>query len=410
MRSPSLALTILTGAVVATATGVARQNTAPKQLIGHVVKPAELPAPDVSAIKVPSGFRVRRYAEGLGKPRMLAAAADGSLYVTRREPGDVLLLRDRDGDGRADSPVTVARRPQMHGIALDGDRVFLITVKEVYTTARKPDGTFGELKRIVDDLPDGGQHPNRTLALGPDGMLYISVGSTCNACDETTPEAATILRAKPTGESRTIFASGLRNTIGFAWDPATKRLWGMDHGIDWLGDQDQPEELNLIEQGQQYGWPYVYADGRFNPQDEPPGKIPHAQWARMSKPPVLLHTPHSAPMQLAFYSGTAFPERYRGGAFLALHGSWNRLPPSGYEVAYIRFEQGRPVAIEPFASGFLVAQGGNRWGMNGRPVGVAVSTSGELFVSDDLNGVIYAIGYGRAPKGGGNVSDNRFHD
>jgi glucose/arabinose dehydrogenase len=174
----------------------------------------------------------------------------------------------------------------------------------------------------------------------------------------------------------------------------------MDHGIDWLGDDDQPEELNLIEQGQQYGWPYVYADSKPNPQDEPPGKIPHAQWARMSRPPVLLHAAHSAPMQLAFYEGTRFPAAYRGGAFVALHGSWNRLPPSGYEVAFIRFDQGKPVAIETFASGFLTKQGDGAWGVGGRPAGLAVTPAGELLVSDDQNGAIYAIGYGDATKGG----------
>jgi len=374
------------------------QQGQPKQFVSHVVKPVELPPPEPLAIKVPDGFHVTRFATGLGKPRMLAVAADGSVYVTRREPGDVLLLRDRNGDGKAEPPVTVAHRPHLHGIAVDGETVYLATAKEVFTTMRRPDGTFGELRRIIHDLPEAGQHLDRTLAIGPDRMLYISVGSTCNACDETNQENATILRARPSGESRTIFASGLRNTIGFGWDPSTKQLWGFDHGIDWLGDEDPPEELNKIEIGQQYGWPYVYADGKPNPQDEPPGKISHAQWARMSRSPVLTYTPHAAPMQMAFYQGTTFPDRYRSGAFVAMHGSWNRTPPSGYEVAFVRFEQGKPVAIEPFATGFLVKQGDGTWGMNGRPVGVAVAQTGDLLVADDLNGAVYAISYG--PKGG----------
>jgi glucose/arabinose dehydrogenase len=168
----------------------------------------------------------------------------------------------------------------------------------------------------------------------------------------------------------------------------------MDHGIDWLGDDDQPEELNQIQEGTQYGWPYIYANNRENPQDDPPGQISKAQWARMSRPPALTYTPHSAPMQMAFYTATAFPARYRGGAFVAMHGSWNRMPPSGYEVVYIRFKGERPVAIEPFLTGFLVPQSPERWGMNGRPVGVAINPSGELLVSDDLNGAIYAISYG----------------
>lgn len=385
--------------LIATAfAALAGQSKEPREIIGHVLKPTEAPAPDVSRLTVAEGFRVRRFADKLGKPRMLALAPGGGLYVTRRDVGDVLLVRDTNGDGVAEAPVVVARRPQMHGIAVAKDQLFLTTVKEVFIAPLQPDGRLGELKRIIDDLPDGGQHPNRTLALGPDGMLYISVGSTCNACDETGPEHATLLRAKPTGESRTIFASGLRNTIGFAWHPTTGALWGMDHGIDWLGDEDQGEELNEIQQGQQYGWPYIYADSKVNPQDEPPGKIPSEQWARMSKPPVRLYTPHAAPMQMAFAQG-ALPAAYRDGAFVAMHGSWNRQPPSGYEVVFIRFAQGRPVSIEPFLSGFLSKTGPNGWTISGRPVGLVVAPSGELFVSDDLNGIVYVV-TPAAAKGG----------
>jgi glucose/arabinose dehydrogenase len=382
-------LTTLLTVGVALATPAA-QSAPPREIVGHVLKPTQAPPPAVGTLKVAEGFRVRRFAENLGKPRMLALSPDGGLYVTRRDVGDVLLVRDQNGDGAAEAPVVVARRPQMHGIAVAGNQVFLATVKEVFTAERQPDGRLGELKRIIDDLPDGGQHPNRTLALGPDGMLYISVGSTCNACDETGPEHATLLRAKPSGEARTIFASGLRNTIGFGWHPSTGALWGMDHGIDWLGDEDQGEELNEIQQGQQYGWPYIYADSKVNPQDEPPGRIPSEQWARMSRPPVRLYTPHAAPMQMAFARGN-LPAAYREGAFVAMHGSWNRRPPSGYEVVFIRFEQGRPVAIEPFLSGFLTRGGAGGWTISGRPAGLVAAPSGELFVSDDLNGVIYAI-------------------
>ena len=157
------------------------------------------------------------------------------------------------------------------------------------------DGTFGELERIINDLPDGGQHPNRTLGIGPDDHLYISAGSTCNACAETNPESATLLRASKDGTSRTIFAKGLRNTIGFDWQPESGVLWGMDHGIDWLGDEEQVEELNRLEQGKQYGWPYVYGMGEFNPQDHPPEGITLEQWARaLDRAGARLHRPQRA--------------------------------------------------------------------------------------------------------------------
>ena len=155
------------------------------------------------------------------------------------------------------------------------------------------------------------------------------MGSTCNACDETSPENATLLRISPDGKSRRIFASGLRNTIGFGWHPDTGELFGMDHGIDWLGDDDQPEELNHLQRDKQYGWPYVYANGKLNPQDEPPGDMTSEEWARLSTNPVLTYTAHAAPMQMVFYRRDRFPAEYRGDAFVAMHGSWNRGTPSG---------------------------------------------------------------------------------
>ena len=213
------------------------------------------------------------------------------------------------------------RQPRRHARhRVRWSKVYLATVNDVYVADVKPDGTFGELQRIINDLPDGGQHPNRTLGIGPDGMLYISAGSTCNACAETSPESATILRASKDGKSRTIFAKGLRNTIGFDWQPGSGALYGMDHGIDWLGDQEQVEELNKIDQGKQYGWPYIYGKSQFNPQDDPPNGITLEQWAKQSTEPQLGYTAHSAPMQMAFYDGNAFPSEYSGDAFIAMRG------------------------------------------------------------------------------------------
>lgn len=181
----------------------------------------------------------------------------------------------------------------------------------------------------------------------------------------------------------------MRNTIGFDWQPGSGQLWGMDHGIDWLGDEAQVEELNQIRQGHGYGWPYVHGMGEFNPQDNPPSGISLEAWAEMSTDPVLGYTAHAAPMQLAFYDGAMFPE-WHGDAFVAMRGSWNRRPPAGYEVVRIDFERGQPVAIEPSLTGFLV-QDGESWGYLGRLAGVAVAPDGAIFVSDDDQGVIYRI-------------------
>lgn len=370
------------------------QKEAAVRIVGHVLKPAMIePTRDrIEGLKLPAGFSIEVFADRLINPRVLAVSKDGTLYATRRSVGDVIMLKDGDGDGKADTVKTVASRPDMHGIAFDGDKAYLVTVNDIYVTDIMSDGTFGELKRIVDDLPDAGQHHDRTLAMGPDGMLYVSVGSTCNACDETNPESATLLQVKPDGTSRRILASGLRNTIGFAFEPKTGKLYGADHGIDWLGDEEQPEEINLIEAGKKYGWPYIYGAGGKNPQDEPPRGISLEDWAKASEPPVLTYTAHAAPMQMVFYTGSQFPPEYQGDAFLAMHGSWNRNPPSGYEVVRIRFKDGKPESIEPFISGFLVAEG-DKYGAFGRPFGLALAHDGALFIGDDANGVIYRVSY-----------------
>ena len=223
-----------------------------------VFKPNKVPATSerIAQLKAPEGFTVEAFASGLGNARILAVAEDGTVYVSRREEGDVLMLRDANGDGKADAaPVTVANLPQAHGLAVHDGKLYIVTVKELFVGDIQEDGTLGPLTMLLGDLPDSGQHPNRVLEFGPDGMIYLSVGSTCNACNESNAENATILRITPDGESRSIFASGLRNTIGYDWNLDTGELWGLDHGIDFLGDEVQEEELNKIEQASNMAGP-----------------------------------------------------------------------------------------------------------------------------------------------------------
>lgn len=355
----------------------------------------------LAGIKAPEGFEVSVFAAGLKNARIIAVAPDGTVYVSRRDQGDVVMLKDRDGDGKADDAgLIVANRAGAHGLAIRDGKMYIATVKEVFTAPIKADGTLGPLEMLIGDLPDSGQHPNRTLAFGPDGMLYISAGSTCNACNESNPENATLLRVSPDGKSRTIFAQGLRNTIGFAWHPRTGELWGMDHGIDFLGDEVQPEELNKIEPGKQYGWPHIWGAAGVNPQSTPVGDISKAQWKSLSTPMVMGYTAHAAPMQMAFYPGGAFPAEYTGDAFVSMRGSWNRKPASGYEIVRVRFDNGQPQKMETFVSGFLTDGGTTHIA---RPVGLAVARDGALLMSDDANGVMYRVAY-RNPAAGASAA------
>ncbi|MGQ4274719.1 YbhB/YbcL family Raf kinase inhibitor-like protein [Terrihabitans sp. B22-R8] len=372
------------------------------QITGHIIEPKKVDANDerIAGLKVPPGFKVSVFARDVVNPRILAVGEEGQVYASRRFVGDVIMLKDTNNDGVADERQVVANRPNAHGLAIHDGKIYLITVKEVFVANIKSDGTFGEFDRLIDNLPDAGQHANRTIGFGPDGMLYISIGSTCNECQESNVENATMLRARPDGTQRAIFASGLRNTIGFGWHPQTNEFWGMDHGIDWLGDDEQPEELNLIVEGKKYGWPFIYADSKSNPHMNPPADMTLEQWAKTSEVPALTYTAHAAPMQMAFYGADQFPADYKGDAFVAMRGSWNRNPPSGYEVVRIKFENGKPVRFEPFLTGFM-SQNGDNFEQFGRLVGVAVAKDGALLVGDDESGVIYRVSYDKAAADAG---------
>ncbi|MDT0687543.1 PQQ-dependent sugar dehydrogenase [Autumnicola psychrophila] len=368
-----------------------KEGVISEEKVGHIYKPeeTEATASKVNSLSKPEGFKVTKFAESLGEPRMMAVSEAGNVYVTRRE-GDVVMLKDGNKDGKADSREIVVTKEGAHGIAIQDNMFYLITVNDIFKAEINNDGSIGELKKFVENLPDGGQHPNRTIRFKPNEDLFVSVGSTCNACPETREENATMLRVDPATGERMIFAKGLRNTIGFDWHPESGELYGMDHGIDWLGDDDQKEELNKIEEGGNYGWPYVYADGEANKADEPPNNMSWEEYAEKTKFPQMLFTAHSAPMDLIFYRGEMFPSEYRGKALVTFHGSWNRKPASGYKLRTVDFENGEPTRSEDFLTGFLSEDGTSRFG---RPVGLVELHDGSVLFSDDQNGIIYRISY-----------------
>lgn len=393
---PSLAVLLLI------ASPAFAQNEADKSVTAgygvNVFKPAKVDATParVAQLKVPPGFAISVFAEKVGKARMLVAAPNGDVYVSDRDQGTVLLLRDANKDGRADGPPReVARRPDLHGLALREGKLYISAIRELYVADIQADGALGELKTLYKDLPDAGQHPNRTLNFGPDGNLYLSVGSTCNACDERNKEQATMLIVNPDGSGRRVWARGLRNTIGFDWHPTSGALFGFDHGIDWLGDEDQREELNELKEGADYGWPYVYADGKLPPHPQPADMTPE-QYAAKTAKPALLYTAHAAPLGMVFNTSSQFPKEYQHDAFATMHGSWNRATPAGYSVVRVRFDaQGHPTGIEDFVTGWLVTGNKEQFG---RPCGIARHPDGSLLISDDSNGVVYRVAYAGGAK------------
>ena len=367
------------------------QAPKPNEVVSHAFRPEHREFSDerLKQLKVPAGFKVNVFSKGLGNARMMAVADDATVYVTRMKEGKVTMLRDENADGVADKQKDTDLK-DVHGITIHNGQMYLATVKELYRSKIQPDGSLVKPEKIGGELPDGGQHPRRTIGFGPDGMLYISIGSTCNNCEESNPEHATMLRAEADGSKRSIFAKGLRNTIGFAWHPQTRELWGMDHGSDDRGDDLPPEELNRLIEGGDYGWPFCYGNKEVDPIANEPREGAKKERCASSVAPVLTYQAHSAPIGFIFYTGSQFPREFQGDAFAAMRGSWNRNPATGYKVVRIRFENGKPTKFEDFLTGFLIENGQAHFG---RIAGLATAKDGSLLVSEDTNGIIYRIAY-----------------
>ena len=342
---------------------------------------------------VPQGFTVEEVASGLTRPRFMALdPADGSLVVASDGRGEVLRLRDDNGDGRYETRQLVADGlPFAHSVAFhNGDLYATAEDRVVRLSDFRPDGRAGRVETLVGGLPTGdfnnsAAHRTRTILFGPDGKLYISVGSSCDVCVEGDPQRATILRANADGSGLEVFATGLRNSVGIAFRPHTSELWGMDMGRNFLGPELPPEELNRIEQGRDYGWPFCYGERIPNPEFNDAARCAATETPRRS------FSAHSAPLGLLFYEGLNFPAAYQGDALVAFHGSARDQTGGqrvGYTVTRVRFRDGEPVAQEDLLRGFIV--GREAWA---RPAGLLVAPDGSLLVSDDLSGRIFRVRY-----------------
>src|SRR6266550_927079 len=331
---------------------------------------------------VPSGFSVNLFAEGLHDARSLALAPDGSVFVTlSSDDGEIDRLVDADGDGVADARSTVLSDLSFpFGLAFRGDTLYFAE----QTAVQRLDPGATTPVTLIPNLPSGG-HVTRTIAFGPDNLLYLAIGSSCNVCDDAPPRAA-VTRYNLDGSNPQTFATGLRNTVGMAFHPTTGELWANNNDRDGLDDDLPPEHLNILRDGAWYGWPQCYLPGEANPE------YPGADCSSV-EPPALTFQAHSAPLGLAFYTGATFPAEYQGDAFMTYHGSWNRTEPTGAKVVRVRVQDGRPTAAEDFVTGWQLADG-SRWG---RPVGLLVMPDGALLVSDDFGGRIWRVSFGQSP-------------
>ncbi|HEY1270261.1 MAG TPA: sorbosone dehydrogenase family protein [Candidatus Binatia bacterium] len=337
-------------------------------------------------LRLPEGFEIHVFARGLSGARFMTVGPDGMIYVSLPGSGTVVRLR-ADGGSTARAERVIDGLDRAHGLAFRDGKLYVAGTRKIWRVDqfRGDSAAPGRTTEIVSNLPDGG-HSTRTILFGADGKLYVSIGSSCNVCKEKDPRRAAIVRYNQDGTGEEIFATGLRNSVGIAWHPVTKELWGTDNGRDWLGDDSPPEEINIIRQGKNYGWPNCYADRVPDPE------FGSEEICRKTEPPLVKIQAHSAPLGLAFYTAKQFPEQYRGDLFVALHGSWNRSKKTGYKVIRIRLPNGKPARPEDFVTGWLSQENGadTVWG---RPVDLVVGGDGSLYLSDDAAGLIYRISY-----------------
>ncbi len=344
-------------------------------------------------IKLPPGFKIDIYADNVPNARQMALSPNGTLFVGTRDAGNVYAVLDNDRDGKADEVITIAKGLHMpNGVAFRNGSLYVMEVNrllrydDIENHLRDPPSPV----TINDSYPTDEWHGWKYIAFGPDGRLYIPIGAPCNICDPPSPYAS-ITRLNADGTGFEIYARGIRNTVGFDWDPVTGELWFTENGRDYMGNDQPPDELDKAPHaGMDFGFPYVHghniADPEFGDGHSPSEfTLPEAEFDA-----------HVAALGMKFYAGNMFPPEYRNNIFIAEHGSWNRDTPIGYRLEYVALDRSRNVTRQSiFAEGWL-QDDGKAWG---RPVDVLVMPDGSLLVSDDTANVIYRISYTMSTAG-----------
>ena len=351
-------------------------------------KSQQLPTGIAAQLTTAPGFEISLYADNVPQARFMRLTNGGDLLVSSPRTGQILLLRDSDGDGLAEPAITLLDNLNLpHGLDLHNGWLY-IAEPEAFGRIRFDQATgavSGDYQRLVTDLPYDGGHYTRTLRV-KDDRLYLSIGSSCNVCREKDPRLAAITSYAPDGSDEQLYATGLRNSVGLDWAPWSGELYATDNGRDHLGDNFPPDELNRVQRGQFYGWPYINGNGVPDPDfgDQLPAGL-----KTRSTDPVHGFRAHNAPLGIRFNRSDKLPETYRRSALVALHGSWNRSEPDGYKLVSLHWDERGDITERDFVTGFL--QPGDK--VLGRPVDIVQLGNGDWLVSDDYADAIYRVKY-----------------
>ncbi len=340
----------------------------------------------VKGINLPDGFQINVFAENVEGARSMALSENGILFVGTRKDR-VYAIKYSDEDYKADKVNTIVSGLNMpNGVAVKDGDLYVAEVNRVikFKNLEENYKNNPNYEIVYDKFPDKTHHGWKFIRFGPDGKLYVPVGAPCNVCLNDEKIFGTITRMNPDGSDFEIYASGIRNTVGFDWNPETNILWFTDNGRDMLGDNIPPDELNRApKKGMNFGFPFMFGKDIRDPQ--------FGEGKDLSKytKPVQELGPHVASLGMRFYTGDMFPDEYKNQIFIAEHGSWNRSKKIGYRVSIVKLDKNQnPVSYEPFAEGWLHGES-----VSGRPVDVQVMPDGSMLVSDDYNGIIYRITY-----------------
>jgi glucose/arabinose dehydrogenase len=349
---------------------------------------------DLLRLKAPSGFQITVFSSAIEGPRMMVFSPGGVLLVSESGEGRVAAFPDPRGTGKADKEVTVLKGlNEPHGLAFYQGKLYVAENDKVSRYDWDEANLRASNPAKLANLPTGGGHSTRTVIFHGDKM-YVSAGSSCNACLEKDQRRATVMQFNPDGSGQTIFTKGLRNAVGLAVNPKTDTVWVTVNGRDWLGDDLPPETIyDLGTGGGDGGWPYCYGDRVPDLNFTKPGDN---RCQNVIEPKAQMQA-HSAPLGLAFYEGSEFPAEYQNNIFVAFHGSWNRSVPTGYKVVRLKLdEKGQPVgSAQDFITGWLAPEETKKGRWMGRPVGIVFGSDGSMYVSDDSAGVIYRVTYSK---------------
>lgn len=343
--------------------------------------------PNISDLHLPPGFQISIYAQGLKSPRFMTIGPQGVLLVANRADNSIVAYPSGSSPEVAGTPTVIVKNlNDPTSLVMHDGYLYVGETSSIARIALSDDLKAGPTERIITGLPQGG-HNTRTVLIGPDNHIYVSVGSSCNVCIEQDPRRAAVWVYNLDGSQGRLFTKGLRNAVGMTINPWTQRIWVDVNGRDLMGDDTPPETVyELTDQGDA-GWPRCHAGNIADPQF---GQGPNACQGVLQ--PLVKMQAHSAPLGLDFYpmQATQFPENYRNSLYIAFHGSWNRTAPTGYKVIRIPLHNGEVAGPpEDFIAGWLNSNNA----ISGRPVGITFAPDGTLFVSDDSNGNLYHVWY-----------------